>query len=80
MKEAVRREVLISKFKSFDEWEQVYEDPDVSKLVLSSYTSVRSVFEDLRIQKDRESRLQDRIEDYLKSRGWPEEYTVDYLQ
>lgn len=75
-----RSEVIRSKLKGCGEWEQVYEDPDISQQILSSYTSVRSVFEDLRIQKDRESHLQDRIYDYLKARGWPEEYTVDELQ
>jgi len=64
-----RSQVIISKLKSFDEWYRVYEDPEVSKTILSSYNSVRSVFEDMRIQKDRESHLQDRISDYLKARS-----------
>lgn len=43
--------MIIQKRKSFDEWDQVYDDPEIVRIVFSSYNSLRTVFEGLRITK-----------------------------
>ena len=70
---------LIEKLKKCDEWIQVYNDPDIVRIILHSYNTVRSVYEDMKVIKERESPLQQRFINYLREKGWPEEYTIQQL-
>lgn len=64
------------RLSTFDEWEQVYQEPEIVKRLFYSVNSVKSVFEDLKVLKEREGCLHERFVSYLLERGWLEEYTV----
>lgn len=71
-----RNQWIVQRLSTFDEWEQVYQEPEIVKRLFSSVNSVKSVFEDLKVLKEREGCLHERFVSYLQERGWPEEYTV----
>lgn len=75
-----RHTSLVEKLKSLDSWDQVYTDPELVKSVFSSHTTLRSIYEDLRIIKEREHSLYASFVSYLYAAGWPEEYSIEYLQ
>jgi len=63
---------LIAKLKSIDEWEKVYEDPELVRNIFTSYSALKAVYEDIRIIKEKESCLHERFGSYLEAAGWPE--------
>ena len=71
---------VIEKRKTLDDWERVYVDPDLVDIVFRSYNTLRAVYEDMRLIKDRESSLHTRFITYLSSRGHPAEYTIQDLK
>jgi len=60
---------LIEKLKSLDSWEQIYTDADLIKRVFTSHNNLKSIYEDLRQVKERESCLYDRFFSYLSAAG-----------
>ena len=74
-----RHTSLVEKLQSLDSWDQVYTDPELVKSVFSSHTTLRSIYEDLRIIKEREHSLYARFVSYFSAAGWPEEYSIEYL-
>ena len=71
---------IIPKMKEFDRWEQVYQDPDMVKIIFSAYNPIRAVYEDLKRIGEIEMNLEQRMERYLEANGWPEEYTAMQLK
>lgn len=67
-----RNQKIIQKLRSIDEWEKVYEEPEIVKKIWTSYSALKAVFEDIRILKEKESSLHERFVSYFEKRGWTE--------
>ena len=39
-----RNQWIVNKLKSFEEWEQIYNEPEIVKMLFSSYNTMKSVF------------------------------------
>lgn len=55
-------------------WYEAYDDPELQGVLLTNYNATRSIFEDILVIKDRESKLEDRMKRYLDRKGQPREY------
>lgn len=71
-----RNQYIIQRMKEFERWEQVYQDPEMVKIIFSAYNPMRAVYEDLKRMGEFERSLEDRMQRYLETNDWPEEYTA----
>lgn len=72
--------MLFQKLRQIDDWYQIYNDPELTGMCLANYNAIRNVFDDIKVIKDRESLLKDRIKQYLERMGNPEEYSLHELK
>ncbi|CAL9088739.1 unnamed protein product [Musa textilis] len=49
---------IIQKLKNINDWYQVYDDPYLQSALIPHYNTMKAIFSDLRVIKDRESNLQ----------------------
>lgn len=73
-------QVLLKKLEDAEDWFQVYRDEVLREKLLTYLPRMKEAFEDLKILKDIETTVLERLVDYLSSKGFPEEYDVEYLK
>lgn len=53
--------VVIEKVMKYDEWYDALEDPALKDTIIRSYSNLRGLFEDLKVAKDRQSNVGERL-------------------
>lgn len=53
--------VVIEKVMKYDEWYDALEDPALKDTLIRSYSNLRGLFEDLKVAKDRQSNVGERL-------------------
>lgn len=53
--------VVIEKVMKYDEWYDALEDPALKDTFIRSYSNLRGLFEDLKVAKDRQSNVGERL-------------------
>lgn len=75
-----RAEGIVQRMQQCKEWIDIYDDPLLTKEAIRSYSSLRSIFDDLLIVKDKKTTTAERISKYLFEHGEPLEYTIEELK
>lgn len=75
-----RAEILVDRLGQCKEWIDIYDDPLLTKEALKAYSSLRNIYEDLLIVKDKKTTIAEKIVKYLFEHGEPVEYTIEELK
>ena len=73
-------EVILKRLEQVEDWYQVYRDEILKKKVLTALPRMREAFEDLKVLRDIETTVLERIVTYLSNKGEPKEYDVEELK
>lgn len=65
--------IVIEKVMKYDEWYDALEDPALKDTLIRSYSNLRGLFEDLKVAKDRQSNVGERLVQFGKEKGFPEQ-------
>jgi len=71
---------VIEALSDCPEWYDVYDVPIIRDTVLNRYGSLRSVYEDLEVVRQRKTNLGAKVIDYLEKNGRPPEYPIEELK
>lgn len=71
---------ILRKLEQVEDWYQIYKDDILANKVLTSLPRMKEAFEDLKVLKDIETNVFNRIIDYLEEKGNPKEYDVEEIR
>ncbi|KAL6956225.1 hypothetical protein U1Q18_041256 [Sarracenia purpurea var. burkii] len=77
---AITQSLILKKLESKKEWLDVYDDEDLRNRLLTTLPRMKEAFEDLQIRKDTGETVPERIIQYLRENGDPEEYDIEDLE
>jgi len=71
---------ILKRLEEIEDWYQVYRDETLKNKVLTALPRMKEAFEDLKVLRDIETSVLERIIDYLAKKGEPKEYDVEELR
>lgn len=72
--------VIIEKIEKCEEWIDVYQDEILKEKLLTAYSNMRRIHEDMELIKMRRTSIGEKIVEYLNEKKWPEEYTPEEIK
>ena len=79
-KASVDHSLILKRLEQIEDWYHVYRDEILKNKVLNALPRMKEAFEDLKILKDIETSVFERIIDYLKEKGEVKEYDVEEIK
>jgi hypothetical protein len=73
-------EVILKRLEQVEDWYQVYRDEILQKKVLTALPRMKEAFEDLKVLRDIETTVLERIVTYLTKKEEPREYDMEELK
>lgn len=79
-KASVDHSLILKRLEEIEDWYNVYRDDILKEKVLSALPRMKEAFEDLKILRDMETSVFERIIAYLEGRGEVKEYDVEEIK